>query len=75
VSRFDIDEVILWILAVLVVGLLGIVAWATLWTTTNCKATDDTRLSNRLVPAGKVVIPTTVQERRFICPGGEEVWL
>jgi hypothetical protein len=46
-----------------------------MWTTTNCKATDDTRLSSRLVPAGKAVIPLVVQERRFICPGGEEVWL
>jgi len=40
-----------------------------------CKATDDTRLRSRLVPAGKVVISQVVQERRFICPGGEEVWL
>jgi hypothetical protein len=71
----DTEDVIMWTLIVLMVGLMGVVTWGTLWTTTNCKATDDTRRSNRLVPAGKVVIPQVVQERRFICPGGEEVWL
>jgi hypothetical protein len=71
----EIEDVIMWTLIVLMMGLVGVVAWTTMWTTTNCKATDDTRLSSRLVPAGKAVIPLVVQERRFICPGGEEVWL
>jgi hypothetical protein len=71
----DIEDVIMWTLIVLMMGLVGVVAWATLWTTTNCKATDDTRLSNRLVPTGKTIISMVAQERRFICPGDEEVWL
>lgn len=61
-------------LTVVTVGLLGLIAWGVLYTTTNCTATEDTRLSNRLTWTGKVAVPMAVVERRYVCPDGE-LWL
>ena len=41
----------------------------------NCEATDETRIASRMRLAGKVPISTPVQERRYVCPDGLEVWL
>jgi hypothetical protein len=68
-----------WLLFLIALGgvsllALGIIGAAHVRST--CKATDDTRTNTTLlVPVGQIWVAQPVRERRFICPGGEEVWL
>ncbi len=53
-----------------VVGVIG-----TLHVLHDCRATDQTRIASRMRLVGRVLISTPVQERRYVCPDGLEVWL
>lgn len=67
-----------WLFAALMLLIVGLWTYAiagTAWVKSNCTATTDTRLGSRLMPAGKVAIPQTVVETRYVCPNGREVWL
>ena len=73
-KNWDRDD---WFFAALMLVIVALGTWAlvgTIWVKSHCTATTDTRLGSRPLPAGKVLIPQTVIETRYVCPGGE-VWL
>ena len=73
--RWDLDECVIVVLSILLVALMGVVVFGTLHVQHTCQRTEDTRRGIRMVLAGKVLIPYSVTETRYVCPDGGEVWL
>lgn len=67
-----------WIIPVVLVATVALTALyvaGSVWVLGSCEATSDTRLGTRLVTAGKVLVPVTAIETRYVCPNGIDVWL